>query len=103
VSDSWPEDWPIAAIQEIETRDARIAELERNRITEEQIDMLWKRRSFYSTEPIDDCIAAICIVPCSECGGSGLTRQAIDWTAVVDCPTCHRNGASHGWMWRNND
>ena len=74
-------------------------------ITNARIDMLWKRRSFYigaALAAIDDCLAAIYVVACEECGGSGEvmkrreyffdTGNSID--SPEDCPDCH----GHGWI-----
>jgi len=65
-----------------------------------QIDMLWKRRSFYrvaALRAIDDCLDAINVGECEECGGSGVVREherGYEDGVEDTCPTCH----GHGWI-----
>ena len=67
-------------------------------IPDEEINMLWKRRSFYTgaaLAAIDDCLNAINIVACEECGGEGRLVEgshAHGW-AQCQCPLCE----GHGW------
>ena len=63
----------------------------------DQLDMLWKRRSFYlgdKLEVIDDVISAI-IVCCKACKGTGQTLTRVNVISLWkrECPVC--NG--HGW------
>lgn len=58
-------------------------------ITTEQINTLWRRRSFYipfNKDPIDDCLSAINIVACHRCSGTN--------SFMGDPCTCPNNG----WM-----
>jgi len=97
-------------ICELAEKDKRIEELEleiRSILNDEvllipiaQIDMLWKRRSFYrvaALRAIDDCLDAINVGECEECGGSGVVREherGYEDGVEDTCPTCH----GHGWI-----
>jgi hypothetical protein len=73
--------------------------------TEKQIDHAW---SFRETDPngcIDAALSCFNILPCEECGGTChvtgyelVPGQVLQ--CVIDCPTCRRNGKSHGWVWK---
>ena len=69
-------------------------------IPDEEINMLWKRRSFYTgaaLAAIDDCLNAINIVACEECDGMGNYQEIrnFNWT---ECESCH----GHGWRIEND-
>jgi hypothetical protein len=75
-------------------------------ITEEQIDHAW---SFRETDPngcIDAALSCFDILPCDGCADSLAGPGTVFKMDVghigghVPCPTCHRNGKSHGWMWK---
>jgi hypothetical protein len=124
VAASDPKDrvWVLVPLVEFAEKDRRIAELEDASvkevldfgveqlsrghdkyclITEEQINHAW---SFRETDPngcIDAALSCFNIFPCEACGWSGhdgtITTLDIE-VGWADCPTCRRNGKSHGWV-----
>ena len=60
--------------------------------TPKQIDMMWKRRSFYiepELDAIDDCLDALGIERCEECEGSGSLWAPWDEQVPIKCPACN--------------
>jgi hypothetical protein len=93
---------------------------EGNRITEEQIDAAWEIASLPVNEQVFDdpknALGRIGIFACSKCGGSRWVEDIEpihvcggdeerchrccpeSMRVQIDCPACHRNGKSHGWV-----
>ena len=107
------------AAEEIDRLNKRVEELESRQPTEEQIDAAWEllveKAGLFGWDSgwaqiLLFVFARLGIVACEECGGSGVEEfkdncyhTGIKVDATRDCPTCHRNGKSHGWVWRNDD
>jgi len=107
---------------ELSEKDKRIAELTRDLhvaeeelyypdkhgcvvITEADIDKAWRiaqRADLDVQRWLAMAFAEVGIVACSECGGSGdkIDRSEEPGFVEDDCPVCHRNGVSHGWVWQ---
>ena len=68
-------------------------------ITEDDIDKAWHERSGVIHPHLS--AETLGIVACSGCGGSGETLERENNAVYrVHCPGCHRNGVSHGWVWK---
>jgi hypothetical protein len=72
-------------------------------ITEEQIDAAWEFSKCFlgpARNNLKKLLSLLGIVACSECGGSGVYSSGDpERSTNSDCPACHRNGKSHGWVW----
>jgi hypothetical protein len=77
-------------------------------ITEEQIDRAWEvvlvPANAYATR---QALSYLNVIPCSECGGSGVycaddfyPGDRWNGSTCSPCETCHRNGKSHGWVFK---
>jgi hypothetical protein len=80
-------------------------------VTEEQIDAAWGHVRWFRdhcritvADNIQNAIEELGIEECPGCGGSGdkIDRSEEPGFVEDDCPACHRNGKSHGWVWRGD-